>query len=65
MTSTQPYQTAEFPTRETDTHYHTEPVCVMVDYSPHPTCPILDSSDLYHAGLVNMPRAIETGKHMC
>lgn len=34
---------------------HTKTVCVMVNCSPRPTCPNLDSADLYQAALVNMP----------
>ena len=33
----------------------TKTVCVMVNCSPRPTCPNLDSADLYQAALVNMP----------
>lgn len=41
------------PSRQTETHYHTDTVCV--NCSPHPNFPNLDSTDLYQAALVNMP----------
>lgn len=38
---------------------HRNGVCVMVNRSPHPTCPNLDSTDLYDAALDSIPWAMK------
>lgn len=54
------------PDRQTDTQFHTETQRDMADcrLRPHHTCPNVDSTDLYQAALVNMPRAM-TPANIC